>query len=137
MPKPQSEALKGALAAFAPKLEFLLERNNLSESALGRALKRQGQPVSTKTINNLAKARENAKVGNLAVIADHFGVPLWVMLIPNLPPEMIEGEALKRLAGLIEDYIDADSGGRKQTENLAAAFAQVTRLVASVQPKKR
>lgn len=137
MPKPQSEALQGALAAFAPKLKYLLERNELSESALGRALKRQGESVSTKTINNLAAARENSKLGTLAVIADHFGVPLWVMLIPKLPNEMIEGDALKRLAGLIDDYVEADAGGRKQIENLAEAFAQVTRLVASAQPTKR
>lgn len=124
MPKPQSPALKGALAAFAPKLKHLLDEAGLSEPQLGSVLKRRGQPVSPKTINNLGKGRHNSQLGNLAVIADYFGVPLWVMLIPDLPLEIVQGEQLKRLDKLMRDYIACDEAGRQHTENIAAAYTK-------------
>ena len=40
-----------------------------------------------------------------AAVADHFGVPPWVMFIPNLPKEMLEEHKLKDLVQHMECHI--------------------------------
>lgn len=124
MEKEQSPALKVALAAFAPKLKHLLERDKLTQPELARQLKRRGQRVAPKTINNIANAKHSPEVGNLAVIADHFGVPLWVMLIPGLPLDMLNGALLSRLDAIVKDYIACDSEHRTHLEQVAAAYVK-------------
>jgi transcriptional regulator with XRE-family HTH domain len=124
MSKPQSAALQGALAAFGPKLKTLLKLRGLSESELGRQMKRRGTPVSTKTINNVANGKHPPELGNLAAIADFFGVPLWVMLIPDLPLDMVSGEPLDRLNQMIKDYVACSPDDRKHAENIAAAYSK-------------
>ena len=86
-------------------------------------MKRRGTPVSTKTINNIVNARHPPELGNLAAIADYFGVPLWVMLVPGLPLDMVAGEPLKRLDKLIQNYIACTPAGRKAAEDVASAYS--------------
>jgi hypothetical protein len=124
MQKPESDALAVAQAAFAASLTHLLEHTGINESELGRQVNRRAKEVSQKTINNIANARTNSELGNFAVIADYFDVPLWVMLIPGLPKEMVSGEALKRLNKMIQDYIATDPEDRKHAENIAAAYVK-------------
>lgn len=122
MQKQKPEALQGALAAFAPKLDHLLKKQGMSQSELGRQLKRRGHAVAPKTINNIVNAQHSAQIGNMASIADFFGVPLWVMLIPGLPLDMVEGESLLRLNKMIQDYIATEPENRQHAENIAAAW---------------
>lgn len=124
MEKEQSQALKVALAAFAPKLEYLLQVRKLTQPEVARQLKRRGTTVSTKTINNIVHAKHSPEVGNMAALADFLAVPLWVMLIPSLPMEMLQGDLLKRLDKMIQDYIACDPEGRMHTENVAAAHVK-------------
>jgi transcriptional regulator with XRE-family HTH domain len=124
MEKPQSRALMAALAAFGPKLETLLKQRDISQAELGRQLKRRGAKISGKTINNIVNARHPPELGNLTAIADYFNVPLWVMLVPDLPLEMVSGEPLKRLDKMIRDYVACDPEDRKHAENIAAAYVK-------------
>lgn len=124
MDKPQSAALQVALAAFAPKLRSLLESRGLSQSELGRQLKRRGTPVSVKTINNIVNGNHPPQLDNLTAIADFFGVPLWVMLIPGLPLDMVSSEPLMRLDQMVHNYIACTPDDRKHAENIAAAYAK-------------
>lgn len=121
MARPQSKVLKDALAAYGPKLKILLEQQDLSQPDLERAMKRKGQKVATKTVNNIVNARHSTELGNLAAIADHFQIPLWVMFIPDLPPEMLDKDKLARLVKLVTEYCQCDDTDRKHVENMAAA----------------
>lgn len=124
MPKQQPKALQDALAAFAPNLVNLLKHRGISQSELWRQLKRRGHKVSQKTVNNLANAKHSSEIGNLAAVADYFGVPLWVMLVPALPPDMVDGAALARLDRLVKDYIACAQEDRNHLENVAAAYVK-------------
>ena len=42
-----------------------------------------------------------------AELADHFGVPVWVMFIPDLPREMLDGQKLKGLVQHVEEHVAA------------------------------
>lgn len=124
MAKVQSQSLRNALALFGPRLQHLLKKADLSQPELERELKKRGQPVATKTINNLVNKRHSAQLGNLAAIADYFGVPLWTMLLPGLHPELLEEKGLVRLDKLMQDYLGCDDDGRRHTENVAAAHTK-------------
>src|SRR5688572_16577609 len=112
MAKPQSDALRAAQEAFAPKLKHLMGAHGMSQEGLGDALKRGGASVSQKTISNIGQGNHNTQIGNMAAIADHFGVPLWVMLVPDLPLDMLSGDSLKRLDRLMRDYIACEPENR-------------------------
>ena len=58
-------------------------------------------------------------IANMAAVADHFGVPLWVMLVPELPLEMVHGDGLKRLDKLVKGYIAAEPQARRRIEEVA------------------
>lgn len=124
MEKEQPKALRDALAAFAPNMVNMLKERGLNQSELWRQLKRRGHEVSPKTVNNLANAKHSSEIGNLAAVADHFGVPLWVMLIPALPPDLVSKGSLERLNKLVQDYIACDPDDRKHAENVAAAYVK-------------
>lgn len=120
-PRPQPQALKEALSAFAPKLEELMGRRKLSEPGLEREMKRRGRKVATKTINNIVNGRHSPELGNLANIAEHFGVPLWVMFIPDLEMGFLDEERLAKLVKLVTDYCATDPSRREHIESMAAA----------------
>lgn len=42
---------------------------------------------------------------SMAAAADHFGVPLWVMFVPGLEKEMLEGEKLKGFVAYVQAYL--------------------------------
>jgi transcriptional regulator with XRE-family HTH domain len=126
MAKPQSEALKSAQEAFAPKLRHLMALHKTSQSKLESDMKRAGGDVSQKTISNIQRGEHNTQIGNMAALADHFGVPLWVMLVPDLPLEMLSKDRLKRLEALLRDYLACDTEGRTNAESAVKAFSKIS-----------
>ena len=82
-------------------------------------MKRRGLKVATKTINNIVNGRHSPELGNLAAIAEHFKVPLWVMFIPDLPRELLDSDKLHRLTKLVEDYCATEETKRVHIENMA------------------
>jgi len=83
-------------------------------------MKRRGRKVSTKTINNVVNKLHSPEIGNLALIAEHFGVPLWVMFIPDLDFAFLEKQNLQKLVALVEDYHSTDEDKRVHIESMAA-----------------
>lgn len=84
---------------------------------------RHGDAPSEKTVNNAVEARHDAKISTLDAIAEGLGVPLWLLLIPDMPPELLKDPAANRLVRLVEDYISSAGEGRQHIENIAAAAA--------------
>lgn len=124
MAAPPKSPLEEALNNYSKNLRVLLSQAELSESDLERELMRtKTKKVSTKTINNIVNSRHPPQLDNLSAIAEHFGVPLWVMFLPELPKELLVPPFKDRLVGLMENYLACDGEGRMHTENIAATFA--------------
>lgn len=118
---PKSSLLEAQLA-FAEKLNYLLEREGLSQAALGRALKARKAGVADKTLSNISRAAHPSQVDNFAAIADHFGLPLWTMFVPGLPVEFLDKAMSDRLAKLVDDYVHCDDADRLDVEKMAARY---------------
>lgn len=82
-------------------------------------MKRKGRKVATKTINNIVNERHSPELGNLALIAEHFDVPLWVMLIPGLDFQFLDKDRLDKLKKLVDDYTKTAPGRRHHIEEMA------------------
>lgn len=115
--------LLDARAAFVAKLKVLREKAGLSQAELVRDMKKRGHPLSQKSVSNIERVEHDTQLSNYAAIAEHFGVPLWVMFVPGLTPELLEGEKLKRLEKLVQDYLACDDDQRGFTESMAAGYA--------------
>jgi hypothetical protein len=89
----------------------------------GRILKRKSHQVATKTVNNIVKGRHPSEIGKLSAIAETFGIPLWVMFVPDLPKELLQKPQNDRLTLLIKNYIACTDTDRVHAENIAAAYA--------------
>jgi transcriptional regulator with XRE-family HTH domain len=125
MRQTQQTTLEVAYAAFAEKLKWLRERHGLSQADLEREMKKRGRAVSQKSVSNIERGEHDSQISNFAALAEHFGVPLWVMLIPGLDTSLLEGDNLKRLVRLVEDYLKVPDGDRAHIENMAAGLARL------------
>jgi transcriptional regulator with XRE-family HTH domain len=122
-----SSSAESAHAAFAAKLKWLREHRKVAQMDLEREMKKRGKKVRQKTVSNIEQLVHDSQLGTYAAIAEHFGVPVWVMFIPGLDVALLEGEKLQRLKKLVEDYLRCDDVERKHAENMAAGFADLHR----------
>lgn len=127
MGQSQQEVLREARAVFVEHLKRMRANAGLSQMALQRETERAGMKVSQGTISDIEGNDTDSGFSNFAALAAHFGVPLWAMIIPGLQTEMLEGDKLKRLVKLMQDYVACDDAGRVHTENMAAAHASLKR----------
>lgn len=125
MGQSKQEVLKEAQETFVAHLKYLRNKAGLSQMALQRETERGGMKVSQGTISNIEADDTDSGFSNYAALAAHFGVPLWVMLIPGLDTELLEGDHLKRFRKLVEDYLACDGTARAHIENMAAAHASL------------
>jgi transcriptional regulator with XRE-family HTH domain len=119
--------LREALTAFGATLDQLLEKEDISQAELGRLMTKDGHEIATKTINNIVKARHPPELDNLAAIAAYFEVPLWVMFIPGLKPELLDKDKLERLIKYVEDYLQCTDNERRHPEGIVSGFAAAHR----------
>lgn len=115
-------SLEEAQQAFAEKFQYLLERDRLSQADLGKALKAAKARVADKTLSNIKRAAHPSQINNFAAIADHFGIPLWIMFIPALPLEFLEKPRNDRLMQLVVNYLACSEDDRSDIEKMAARF---------------
>lgn len=124
--KPKSP-LQDAHAAFAEKATWLRKRAGLSQIELERAVKKRGDSISQKSVSNIETLKHDSQLGNYAAIAEYFGVPLWAMFVPGLSVDLLEGEKLRRLTSLVENYLTCDNSEREHIENMARGYAGLAR----------
>lgn len=127
MAQSKQETSRLAIATFVEHLKFLREQTGLSQAGLEKKMKEQGTDLSQKSISHIETFEVDPGFSNLSGIAASFGVPLWVMIVPGLDKDMLQGEKLKRLVRLVEDYMACDDTNRAHVENLAAAYADLKR----------
>lgn len=121
--KPKSP-LQDAHAAFAEKATWLRKRAGLSQIELERAVKKRGDSISQKSVSNIETLKHDSQLGNYAAIAEYFGVPLWVMFIPGLEMDYLEGDRLKRLVSLVGSYMACSEIHQARVEEYAATLAE-------------
>lgn len=117
------EAAKIAAKNFRDRLKYLREKRGLSQDGLAAAVKRRGGELSQKSVSNLENLNHESKLVNYARAAAAFGVPVWVMLIPDLDFALLEGEPLQRLTKLVDDYLKCTDEQRVFVEKMAGGYA--------------
>lgn len=127
MDQSKQDTIRGALSTFVENLKWLRAKSELSQTALGARMTESGTDLSQKSVSNIEKFVVDPGFSNLAAIASHFGVPLWIMILPGIDKDLLEGERLKRVVKLMEDYVACEDAERAHIENLAAAHASVKR----------
>ncbi len=125
MAQTKQDVLREARETFVAHLKHLRNSAGLSQMALQRETEREGIKVSQGTISDIESDSADSGFSNYAALAAHFGVPLWLMLIPGLDTDLLEGDRLKRFRKLVEDYVACEDTTRVHIENLAAAHASL------------
>lgn len=121
------EAAKLAAQIFRERLVWLRKRRRISQEELAAAVKRRGGSLSQKSVSNLENLSHDSTLASYAQAADELGVPVWVMLIPELDYALLEGEPLKRLTTLVKDYLGCTDEQRVFVEKMAAGYAGLAR----------
>jgi transcriptional regulator with XRE-family HTH domain len=101
--------------ALADNVRRLMADTGLSQEGLA---KRAG--ISQRAVGYLVNYRDaqdrHPTTQTIAAIALAFDLEVWQLMMPNLPFELVRS---KRLARLIENYVDAPESGRAQVERIA------------------
>lgn len=101
--------------ALAENVRRLMTDAELSQEGLA---KRAG--ISQRAVGYLVNYKDaqdrHPTTQTIAAIALAFDLQVWQLMMPNLPFELVRS---KRLAKLIENYVDAPESGRAQVERIA------------------
>lgn len=82
--------------------------------------KRRAKAPTLETIKRILNSKNPPRtLAPYERIATYFGVPLWVMMIPNLPPEALENEPLAKLVKHVNDYVASGMEEPKPPERAA------------------
>jgi len=89
-------------------VRMLMKERQWTQPELG---KKSG--VSQKTIHNLlnTSAEGQPRLDIIEKIANAFGLQLWHLCIPDLPPELLKSKSIEKL---IEYYSHANKEGRER-----------------------
>jgi len=108
--------------ALANNLQRLMANYRLPSGEVGLSQAELGRKsgIGQRTISTLLdvdnSAAINPRASTLEQLASFFGIPVWQLLIPDLPLELL---LYRRVTKLIENYRDAPENGRKQVERVA------------------
>ena len=104
---------------FAGNLSRLMADRNLSQNELSKR-SGVGQTTLSQILNSQAPQRNNPRCSTIQQIAEFFGVPAWLMFIPEVPLDLIDSD---RIAVLIQHYTSAAASGRRVIDQVAEAQA--------------
>ena len=130
MALPKHSPVAAAMAAFSRSVAIRKDALGItSDRDLYGMIKKMPRVVgpSEKTVNNAVKGRHDAKISTLNAIAEALDLPLWVLLIPELPPELLQEPDAHRVVRLVQHFIASNGEGRSHIENIAAAAAYQSR----------
>lgn len=96
---------------LARKLNYLMEKHGYSERDM-----EQKSGVSAKTINNMRNAKHRSAVENVDKVAAVFGLAGWLLIIPDMPDDLMESKNLKNT---LKNYAAAGAEGREAIERIA------------------
>jgi transcriptional regulator with XRE-family HTH domain len=95
-------AKKSMAAVFAANVKTLMERRKLNQVQLGAKA-----GVSQRHISNVLRQVHGPSTDIIEKIASAFGLPGWLLMIPNLPPELLDST---ELLSVVERYSTLVSG---------------------------
>jgi len=118
-----TQAATDAARAFRENFEYLFEKLHLSQERLAETVKRRGGALSQKSISNIKNLSHRSTLSAYSQVAEALGVPVWVMLIPNLRKELLDQPYAHRFTKLIADYACCNDEQRDYIEKMAAGYA--------------
>lgn len=114
------ESERQTALTFAKNLQRLMDHHGLSQNELA---KRSG--VGQRTLSTLLDQKRplemNPRSTTIQQLAEYFDVPSWILLIPDLPLDLLTD---KRLAQLVERYRDSGNQGRESIDRVAEMEAR-------------
>lgn len=117
--------------ALSRNLNRLMRHHDLTQAELG-ARARIGQSTLSRLLNTDDPSGINPRAQTIDQLAEFFGIPPWMLLIPNLDAEVL---TTSRLRDVIEHYTASTSAGRESIERVATAEAYFAK--AKVRPGQR
>lgn len=104
-----------AALAFATNVQKLMDHHQISQAELGRKAG-VGQSTLSRLLDLDAPTGINPRASTVESIAAHFKIAPWLLLVPNLPLELLESNLL---GSLVENYRDASEEGRRAIVRVA------------------
>lgn len=93
---------KSTAAIFAENVRTLMQRRKLTQDQLG---KKAG--ISQRHVSSVLR-QENAPTAEIiGKIAGAFNLPAWLLLVPNLPPELLDST---ELPSVVDRYMSFAAG---------------------------
>ena len=91
-----------------------------------------------KALASLLKlALGNEELGELAGVASAFEVPLWVMLMPGLPPEKLDKAFLRGLEKHVQSYLAVSQDAPLPERDVPASALQIEKILTHQAPALR
>ena len=121
---PTTHLLRLAQETFSANVLAILEARGMSKAKFAKEAVSKGV-LSKKTVYNVLNAANPPKLETYAEVARLLHVPLWVLLLDDLPErvDLKDPTALKRLVRLMDNYLQASDTGRKDIETVAEGEA--------------
>jgi transcriptional regulator with XRE-family HTH domain len=98
-------------ATIAANLDALMQKREWTQKKLEKE-----SGVSQRHISNVLNQQTDCTSEILASLGAAFGLPGWLLAIPNLPAELLDSNAVPLL---VRRYIDAGSEGRQLLDVMA------------------
>ena len=117
--------------AFADNIRRLMARDGISQNELGKLA-----GIAQTNISGLVKKSlkpKNPKFETLAKLAAHFKVEPWLLLVPEIPLELLSDHSLSRV---LASYTVVSDKGRQMILHVAEQEARYTALDADSSSRK-
>lgn len=98
---------------LAANLDRLMKAEKMSDRAA-----QQKCGVGHKTINNMRHAKHAPELDNVEKVAKIFGLQAWMLLIPDVNPEVFRQRAIH---DLVDHYVASTDDGKKTISAVAAS----------------
>jgi hypothetical protein len=112
--------------AFKANALWVIERREMTKNDVARPIEARGGPVS-KTVYNALGADHPPNIETMQAIAEQLDIPLWILMVPNLPKELLEGAERKRFESIVADFFISNETGRTRIAETAANWGDLGR----------
>lgn len=118
-----------AWEAFRVNALWVLKRREMSKNDIAKPIEKRGGPVVKTTYNALSDAdpRHPPNIETMQAIAEELDIPLWILMIPGVPQELLEGSERKRFETVVTDFFASADTGRSRIAETAANWGGLAR----------
>lgn len=85
----------------------------------GKPIYKLPKGFSLRTLAHIREGKHSPTLRTLVRVAKSFGLAPWMLLIPDLPAELVQEN---RLAHVLHDYLKAHKAGKEAIEAVAASY---------------